>query len=536
MSRNRAGMVLLCLIRTGLVRMGRGALAFPVGRPESRPVEGARNEGARGRDAGPGLRLVLAGAIAAGAAARLLLAALRPLWADEVFTLSVARLPLPDLLAALRLDSGPPLHYLAAKVLLLPFAAPGPADVLVRLLSVAASLLHAPLLVRIGRRCDAPRAGAVAAALFLLFPLAAASGAEGRGYALASLLALAAFERLLALRDSPRARTAVAAGLLGGAAVLTHYLALLPVGGALVASLARGPRRRFPLLAGAVAAALAGAWLPVALGQPRASMAWTEAQPLGERALQAAANLGLGLPVDAGTARFAGPLALALLAVALLSRRAVARVPAAVPLGAALALLGPLALFSTAALLPDRTAVLLLPLVALVLAEAHGVLAAVAGLAVALVLAGSLPGWLRTTPAAQLAGTLERPVREGGRVVAAGLWGPELDYRLARAGLPGRVSLFPSEVARHPGWYDDSAAPRARLASEAASAVRGAAGRTFFVVPPGTGAGRALASALEGAGATRVAAAGVFDVWLLDGRAVPGAFPAPAAPRPGGRT
>ena len=178
------------------------------------PVSRLSANGLRDDRAGSRLRLAFLGALLAGTAARLALAFGRPLWADEVFTLELARRPLPALLAALRLDSGPPLHYLAAKVLLLPFPEPGPADVLVRFLSVAASLLHVPLLLRIGRRAGAPNAGLVAASLFLVLPLAAISAAEGRGYALASLLALASFERLLALDGAPRPRTAAVAGLL----------------------------------------------------------------------------------------------------------------------------------------------------------------------------------------------------------------------------------------------------------------------------------------------------------------------------------
>jgi len=471
----------------------------------------------------PWLRLVFLGALVAGTAARLVLAFGRPVWADEVFTLLLARRTLPGLLDALRLDSGPPLHYLMAKLVLLPFPAPGAFDVAVRLLSVAASLLHAPLLVRIGRRCGAPRAGSVAAALFLVFPLAVASGAEGRGYALASLLSLAAFERLLALRESPRARTAVVAGLLGGAAVLTHYLALLPVAGALLAALARGRSRRLPLLAGLVAASVAASWLPVALRQPRASMAWTEAQPLLERALQVAANLGLGLPAGPAFAGIAGSLALALLAAAFLGRRRAARVPAAGPLLAGLVLLVPLVLLSRAALLPDRTALVFLPFVALVLAEAPAVLSAASGTVAAIALAASMPGWLRPTPGAELAGTLAPRVRSGARVVAAELWGPELDYRLAREGLAGRVTPFPSDVAAHPGWYQEGGVPEARLGSEAAAVVRAAGPETFFVFSPTTRAGRALRSELAATGGARVASAGPFEVWT---------FP---APRPGPR-
>ena len=468
------------------------------------------------------LRAVLVASLLAGATARLVLAFLRPLWADEIFTLNLARRSLPDLLAALRLDSGPPLHYLAAKLLLLPFAVPGPADAAVRLLSVVASLLHAPLLLRIGRRCGAPRAGVVAAALYLVFPLAVASGAEGRGYALASLLALAAFERLLALEETPLAGTAALAGLFGGAAVLTHYLALLPVAGMLLVAIVHGRARRLALVASGLAAALAASWLPVALRQPRASMAWAAAQPLGERALQFAANLGLGLPVEPGPARFLGPLALAFLGAALLLRRGGARVPAGAPLLAALALLGPLLLYSRSALLPDRTALVFLPFVALVLAEARILVPVAAGLAAGTALAASLPGGLRPTPAAQLAATLTPQVRAGARVVAADLWGPELDYRLAREGMPRRVTPVPSAIALHPGWYEESEVSKERLEAEARAVVAGAEGRTFFVLSPATRAGRALLDELVPAGGARVAVAGPFEVWALAARGSPG--------------
>lgn len=477
-----------------------------------------RTDGAWDGPAGSWLRLLFVSALLAGVAVRLVLALFRPLWADEIFTLTLARRSLPDLLAALRLDSGPPLHYLVARLLLLPSGAPGPFDVVVRLFSVGASLLHVPLLLRIGRRSGVPRAGVVAAVLFLVFPLAATSGAEGRGYALASLLALAAFERLLALEETPRARTAALAGLFGGLAVLTHYLAILPVAGTLLVALVRGRSRRLAFLASCLAAALAAAWLPVALRQPRASMAWADAQPFGERALQVAANLVLGLPVEPMPARLLGPVAVALLMVAILGGRARARVPAAAPLLGGLVLLVPLLFFNRSALLADRTALVFLPFVALVLAEARAAVPLAAGPAAAVVLAASIPGWLQPTAAAELAVTLAPQVCAGARVVAADLWGPELEYRLAREGLAGRVTFYPSVVALHPGWYEESEISGERLESEAGTIVGAASGRTFFVLSPATRAGRVLLGELAPAGGARVAAAGVFEVWTIAGR------------------
>jgi hypothetical protein len=244
-------------------------------------------------------------------------------------------------------------------------------------------------------------------------------------------------------------------------------------------------------------------------------MAWAGAQPVGDRALQFAVNLGLGMPVEPAPARLLGPIAVVLLGTAFLGRRVRARIPAAAPLLVALALLCPLLIYSRSALLPDRTALVFLPFVALVLAEARCLAAAVAGPAAATVLAASLPGWLRPTPAAELAATLAPQVRAGARVVAAELWGPELDYRLAREGMPGRVMPYPSVVARHPGWYEESEVLTGSFEAEAGAVVHGAQERTFFVLSPSTRAGRALLGELIPAGAERVAAAGPFDLWIL---------------------
>jgi hypothetical protein len=246
-------------------------------------------------------------------------------------------------------------------------------------------------------------------------------------------------------------------------------------------------------------------------------MAWAGGRSLADSGAAVAANLGLGLSVDADAAWLLGPLAVGLLAVALVTRRTAARVPAAGPLLLALALLGPLVLFSRAALLPDRTAVLLLPLVALVLAEARPVLPIAAGSAAAAVLVASFPGWLRPTPASELAAALAPGVRAGARVVAAELWGPELDYRLAREGLAGRVTPFPREVARHPGWYDESSAAEEDLHREAGEVVAEGGAHRFFVFSQETRAGRALAGVLGRAGASRVSSAGLFEVWLAPG-------------------
>ena len=270
-------------------------------------------------------RLALGAAFAAGALGRAWAVFARPLWADEIFTLTVARRSVPEILAALRVDSGPPLHYLAAHALLLPFPAPGPGDVVVRLFSLAASLLHLPLLVLVGKRFGRPATGLAAAALYAVFPLAVLYGAEGRGYALASLLALLAFERALALRERPRFRTGAALALAAAGAVLTHYLAVFPVAAlALLAVSARPPARRALALSGAGAALLAAPWIPVALRQPVASMAWARGSAFAGALRDFPANLAFGVEPFGAVAI---PLAVlgAVLVVALLLRETARR-------------------------------------------------------------------------------------------------------------------------------------------------------------------------------------------------------------------
>lgn len=460
-------------------------------------------------------------AVAAGIAARVFTLAVRPLWADEIFTLRLARKSIPEILAALRVDSGPPLHYLFAHVLLAPFGPlPGPADILVRALSLAASLLHFPLLVAVARRLGRPGLGPAAAALFAVSPLAVAYAAEGRAYALASLLALLAFERALALRETPRLGIAAGLSCAAAGAVLTHYLAVFPVAAlAILAWDARPASRRALVLSGLTAAALAATWIPVALAQPRASMAWSGAADFSGALRDFPANLAFGAP--------AGSLAMPALAAAgaLLLAGLIGRAwrsassPAARVLGVSLALLAAGQFASGSLVLPERTALVFLPFAALLVADTPPAVAALSGALSAALLALFLPRAADPSPGELLARLLEAPARAGRRVLAAGYWGPELDYRLARSGAPGRVILFPSTVAMHPGWYRDEELPDARLAAEADAALATTPSPAIFVLPRGSRASAALVSRL-GRARTLVASP------LVDVVEIPGA-PAP---------
>lgn len=447
----------------------------------------------------------------------------KPLWADEVFTLLLARRSAAGILDALLADSGPPLHYLLAHLVLAPFDVPGAWDVLVRALSLAAFLGHVPLLLRIGDRTSSLGNGLVAAALLSAFPLSTFYSAEGRAYLPASFFVLLAFERALALRKAPSWGAGLVAGLSAGAAFLFHYLAAFPLLGLVAVGLAPGKDRRpaLPrfLAAGGLAALLAASWLPVALRQPRAAMAWMEAEPFAERLASLVANLGLGVSlsgfdsVELRTATVA--LAGAVLVARAASRTRVAASPFA-PRVVLLALAGVGIAYaaSPAVLLPERTALLLLPFVALVFAEGPRALAALVTLVGVGATAAQLGAWTAASPAQRLAESLLPAARDGLRISAVGLWGPELDYRLAREGLPGRVVLFPSDVKAHPGWVDETAIPGARLRAEARALFEGPERPDLLVLPRGS----RLSAAFVGVG-RRIGGNALLDV--VDLRAGP---------------
>jgi uncharacterized membrane protein len=437
-------------------------------------------------------------AIAAGIAARVFTLAVRPLWADEIFTLTLARKSIPEILAALHVDSGPPLHYLAAHLLLAPFGPlPGPADVLVRVLSLVASLLHLPLLFLVGRRLGRPAFGLTASALFAISPLAVAYAAEGRAYALASLFVLLAFERALALCEAPRLGVGAGLSFAAAGAVLTHYLAVFPVAAlAILAWNARPRSRRALILSGFGAAAIAAAWIPVAIAQPRASMAWSGGADLSGALRGFPANLAFGAPAGSPMMTALGAAGVLLLAVLLARAWRGVFSPVARVLVISLALLAAGQFAAGSLVLPERTAVVFLPLAALLLADAPPAVPALAGTLSAALLALWLPRAAEPSPGELLARLLEAPARGGRLVLAAGYWGPELDYRLARAGAPGRVVLFPSAVAGHPGWYREEEISASQLAAEADAALAAPVLPTIFVLPRGSRASAALASRL----------------------------------------
>jgi len=186
------------------------------------------------------------GRFAVGAAIAGLFVALRvALWLarqpfyDELFTVWIARKSFGEILAALRLDSGPPLYYFLVHLI------PAP-----RAISFAASLVA--LLAMLRRRHF------TAATLLALFPPAVLFAVDGRAYALCAMFVTIG---VLAL-DDDREWVAAFAFVL---AAYSHYYGLL-----FFPLLLRRPRSLVVTIL-----ALPTLWL--ALHQPKQAMGWVAA-------------------------------------------------------------------------------------------------------------------------------------------------------------------------------------------------------------------------------------------------------------------
>jgi hypothetical protein len=184
------------------------------------------------------------------------------MWLDEALSVSISRLPVPDLLEALRQDGSPPLYYLLLHMWMDFF---GTGNDTVRAFSTLCSLLALPLAYLVGRRLGGERAGAAALLLFAASPFAIRYATEARMYALVMLLALLGILAVLYALERPTVGrlwlVAAAAGLLA----LTHYWALFFLAAGEVLLLVRARRDGWRGSATRVAIALpcgAGFFLP----------------------------------------------------------------------------------------------------------------------------------------------------------------------------------------------------------------------------------------------------------------------------------
>lgn len=474
-------------------------------------------------------------ALAAGALA----AAVRRPWHDELYTLELARSSFGGILAALRLDSGPPGYYLLCRL-----AALAGLDSVraLRVLSMVAVAAGVGLLV--AALSDERARAWLAAGLLALHPLLLRAAGEARQYGIFFLLAAGAI--FLLARGVTRRRAWALAGVLA-AACWVHALGLVLAGALFAAALARPAEERgriwLAVLGGLV---LWLPWLPATIHQPPEALAWMARGwreiaawqrpllPFFEPAPVAPPSPFVALAALPGTLAVLGLGVWTLLAAAGLARwrrvagAAVFWAAAGFALVAASALLRPV-------YAPGRADVLLIPAALLVVTAgvggrrrrwvvAGGVLLALGGAAVS---AASLVLWAGqpAPPSTAAARALARVARPGDVVVTTGWYLLDVRSELGPLAHELRWLSFPGEAARHPGWYDDrralAAAAEVPALTRRLAAARRRGRRVWLLRTPGLASNRLLEPLAGELGLVPVAGGGRF--WELWGPAAAGA-------------
>jgi mannosyltransferase len=145
-----------------------------------------------------------------------------PLWLDEALSVNIARLPVGDLLDALRHDGHPPLYYVILGYWMKLF---GEGDIAVRALSGLLAVAALPLAWVAGRRL-AGRSGARWALIVVaLSPYWVRYATETRMYSLVMLLVLAGYLLTQDALIKPTVPRLVGIGLVSGLLLLSHYWA-----------------------------------------------------------------------------------------------------------------------------------------------------------------------------------------------------------------------------------------------------------------------------------------------------------------------
>jgi hypothetical protein len=248
------------------------------------------------------------------------LAARQSLGGDELFSLEVAARPgLGDVLDGVRgpLEITPPGYFVVAWA----FAKLGDPTYWLKAPSVLAGTLTVPVAYAIGARTVGRWAGVVGAALLAISPYAIFYGSEARAYALTGLAVAVATLLLLVALERRRWPLWAAFAVAVAASMYVHYVAALPLAALLAWALWYHRDAWRPLLlAYAAAAVVYLPWIPGLLDdrtspyQHAISRVW----PLSLHYLGTAlGQWTAGVPTW-GVAKVPGPVALALLAVAML--------------------------------------------------------------------------------------------------------------------------------------------------------------------------------------------------------------------------
>ena len=482
---------------------------------------------------------------------------LRPVWHDELYTLALARLPFGELVAALRLDSGPLLHYLLCHLL---FVLVGWQEgstlgtLMVRLPSVLA-FACIPWVVWKARPVGG-RGGMWGPLLVVAWLPLLYFGTEARAYALLALV------NALLWICGPRwiergGRWTICFGVLAACLPLLHYTGFLSF--LLLPSLAffvRRQRRGALVLALFLAALPALAWMPVMLGAPADSMGWvaTEAGP-GRPGLATVSVLAPAGPFPVlfeSSSSLVPPWASVLVLGAFLAGAGLgasrlrrnqdpdaADAQAAIRLTIALlpaACIAVLALGGIPVYFAGRTESLVWALAAalggiLLLGLRPMARRIVAG---SYVLVGAVVifAWLAALPArppspgVEVGRFLSSMVEGTDRVVVAGLWQLEVRHGLAEGFLEEssgaativEVETVPRSQAEHPGWLDREAVTSPKVFDEARMLSEEAAAETnriWLIWSPALPLESTFFPAFEGWQRSRVAGSPIIAVDLL---------------------
>lgn len=167
-------------------------------------------------------RVAMAGAllVACAFATSLVLSRRSALWLDEAQTLSIARLPVPDLLSALRTDGAPPLYNVLLHGWMEVF---GTGATAARSLSTVFALAAVALVPLAGRRFGGRRVALASAVLLATTPFLHRYATEARMYSLVVLLTVAWVVVLRDALDGGHRRALAGVAALTGALLLTHY-------------------------------------------------------------------------------------------------------------------------------------------------------------------------------------------------------------------------------------------------------------------------------------------------------------------------
>lgn len=211
-----------------------------------------------------GAALVAITAVAAGL--RFATLDVQSFWADEAFTVSIARTPLEHLMHAVsRTESTPPVYYALAWAWGKLF---GTGEAGLRSLSALLGTATVPLIHEAGRLALSRRAGLFAAGLAAVSPLLVWYSQEARAYALLVFLTVLGLVLFLRALQTARPRVLVWWAVVSALALGTHYFAAFTILPEFVVLLARLPeQRRATITASLIPATAAIALAPLLLYQ-----------------------------------------------------------------------------------------------------------------------------------------------------------------------------------------------------------------------------------------------------------------------------